>query len=860
MRRVWKSLRDEELPTVRVTSDDDSARKRPGRPSRLVSESQFSATKVEDLTKRERTSRMLHHGLQREKLRTGMPMAEHFLVVGARPTHLTGQQTSPSLEASSPVNPALEVLQPTILFQYPPGPLDEATQAVPGFCFPEGFVPQKIVKKSRRRTKESSHTPSRLAMMAASLLGPKNTPPPEGAAVQPTVTVTEEDFVKRYMRKPAPSSPGPNVGVNSSSSNLAAGSSAAGAPPPLPAQVSGTSLNSTASGGETPNRPTRHGHRRSPSEGEKLMGTLMESYLSAENSFVFLLTGHAELRYGICVMKDYIADANENDIIVQPLCFCVISAAPFLNFHHEFLLSLLQSTPNLCDMVTLDPKILDRLVACAQTAAQPPQPSGALPPPLAARPDGPSAASAPPTTPTLGGPAEKLYAPKNSEEAQRAMSLLEQVMSSQTPSGQSSMSESYELQFSRALLNVIQYCSLSVPDEMQTVEFFIGANATEKIEYRRVNVGFEEESELLMQFSGELLFHVLPVKVIIQLLTAVFLEYKVVLVSPHPKLLTAAVLALIPLCRPFEIAASVIPMMPRSLFPYLDAPVPLLVGMTSPPPQESLSAPDSFFCVVNLNTATLTTTKPLPMLPDQAALIRQLEDFLKRASVPAPPWKGIGYDVPEKLFIPTFDNIQRSSLAGMLQARFSEFVQDFERHCISDVGSSTSTTTVFIKESFVMTKDESQHEFLNAFLDTQMFKVYEDKKLRELDREKTEHRNSLRNGRRSATSRPSREGRPTRVVGGRLQGRGLSANTSDGSGDPSPRPVSSDECDASGSTNNTENENKPEGESAADNGTNGGGAENETNNDDADGAAEESSRPRRHRHHHHSKDSKEPKE
>jgi len=755
LRRVWKSLRDEELPTVRVTSEDDARRKRPQRPGKL---SDFSATNVEDMTNRERTSRMLHHGLQREKLRTGMPMVEKFFIIGAKPSR--GQLSVSSIDPNSPVTTP-EVLQPTILFQYPPGPLDEATQAVPSFCFPEGFVPQKIVKKSRRRTKEGSHTPSRLAMMAANLLGPKASATPD-SVVQPTTTVSEEDFLKRYTRKPA---------------------------------AEGSSSPSMPVAGEPPARPSRH--RRATSDSDKLMNTLSDSYLSSENSFVFLLTGHAELRYGICVQKDYIADANENDIIVQPLCFCIVTAAPFLSFHHEFLLALHQSTSQLCDIVTLAPDRLERLLGQAQVAAQKPLPASAMPPPLNARPDNPDGPVPISVTPPSGssGKLLNLYAPQSVEEAQKAMASLEHL--AQPPTGHSSMSDSYELQFSRALLNIVQYCSLCVPDEQQVLQFFVGCSPIETIECSRPPAGSEEESELLMQYAGEVLFRTLPMKVIIQLLTALLLEYKVILVSPHLKLLTACVLALVPLCRPYEVAASVIPIMPRSLLPYIDAPIPLLVGLTSPPPAESLNALDSFFCTVNLHTAQLTTTKPLPAMPDQANLARNVEEFMKRTSITLPSTRGVGMDVPDKIFVPTLSAPQRSFLSAMFQGHFSEFVQDFERHCISDVGSSTSTTTVFIKESFVMTKDESQHEFLNAFLDTQMFKVYEDKKLRDLDREKTEHRNSLRNGRRSATTRPANERRPTRIVGGRPQGRvtaaaapPTSAESSDASGDMSPEPPS----------------------------------------------------------------------
>jgi len=834
MRRVWKSLRDEELPTVRVSSDDDSARhKRPTRSG--LSESTFTAFKVEDLTKRERTSRMLHHGLQREKLRTGMPMVEHFFIVGAKPSR--GQLSSGT---TSPVS---EVLQPTILFQYPPGPLDEATQAVPTFCFPEGFVPQKIVKKSRRHTKEGTHTPSRLAMMAANLLGTKPSTPVE-SSLQPTVTLNEEDFVKRYNRKTVSNSS--SVTVPNTSSTPSPEVTSCPTPP-----------------NEPPARPTRH-HRRATSDSDRLMTTLSDSYLSSENSFVFLLTGHAELRNGICVMKDYIADANENDIVIQPVCFCIVTAAPFLNFHHDFLIALHKCTPQLCDIITLDPERLERLLLLAETAAQKPVPAAELPPPLNARPDNPDSGSATPVAPTVVTP-RNVCAPKTVEEAQKAMESLDALAKS--PSGQSSMSDSYELQFARALLNIVQYCSLCVPEEQHPLPFYVGCGRVEMIECSRPPQGSEEESELIMQYAGEVLFRALPLKVIIQLLTALLLEYKVVLVSSHPKLLTTAVLALVPLCRPYEVAASIIPIMPKSLLPYLDAPIPLLVGLTAPPPQESINAMDSLFCVVNLHTAQLTTTKPLPALPDQATLIHNVEDFMKHASISQPSSRGLGNDIPEKIFVPTMSVPQRSFLSAMFQGHFTEFVQDFERHCISDVGSSTSTTTVFIKESFVMTKDESQHEFLNAFLETQMFKVYEDKKLRDLDREKTEHRNSLRNGRRCATTRPANEHRPTRNITrpqGRVVAPPTSAASSEDSSETSPAPEltptgepAKDEPSAKGEKIAVEEKTgKEENTTEDDKSTKDDDKSTEDKDDSKDDKSEKDTR-RRHRRHHRTKEPEE---
>ena len=238
---------------------------------------------------------------------------------------------------------------------------------------------------------------------------------------------------------------------------------------------------------------------------------------------------------------------------------------------------------------------------------------------------------------------------------------------------------------------------------------------------------------------------------------------------------------------------------------------------------------------MNLHTAVLQTTRPLPALPEQAALTRMVEDFLKRAAVPQPQWKGLGSDV-DRAFAHTMSVTQLAFLSAIFQGHFSQLVQDFERHCSSDIGSAQSTT-VFLKESFVETKDAREHAFLRAFVDTQMFKVFEDKKLLELDREKTEHRQSLRSGRHCATARPAGERRPSRISGSRPQ---APAGTT-----------------PSGSSSAPETPGVPAG--AADGG--------ESKAEDADSglvrsrSSSKSSRtPRPHRHHHHTKDGAPPDE
>ena len=309
-----------------------------------------------------------------------------------------------------------------------------------------------------------------------------------------------------------------------------------------------------------------------------------------------------------------------------------------------------------------------------------------------------------------------------------------------TLSNVSSMAELMESEMKRALMSMVQYSSLTVPDDTHT---FYLACRSEPFSIVRPSVGLGEESELIQRYALELVFRVVPTKVLLQLLAAILLEYKVIIVSHNYRLLSTFVLGMMPLLRPFEYQSSVIPILPTGLLPYLDAPIPLLVGCTSNPPIKSDSE-ENFF-VLNLHNCSIMATKPVPPLPDGSQLQKSVDDFLKRAGVPSASSKGVGTEVSPKVFSRTMSAMQQTFLGGIFQSHLSEFVFDFERHCISDVGSDSSATiSVFMKESFLETKPENQHEFLDAFLETQMFKCYEDMTLRDLDRRKTEDRNSLR--------------------------------------------------------------------------------------------------------------------
>ena len=731
----WRSLREDDRGSTR------GPRGAPPTPlavpvawGELCPDGAFSPQTVAMLTAKERASRLLHHSRPRERLRTGVPLLDVFAVVGAPPA-LPSPPASPPLSASAPSSSSSTTPPSTpsspagraarVLFQHPPHAAVSAA-ALAEFCFPEGAVPAHATaaRRTHRRTRAGSFTPARLAQMAASLLAP--------AASRHTAAAS------------LPALPAPPADAD------------AGSPTPLR-----RTLGSSSGSGRVPRSTSEvFVWRPAAAAASTATGTSAAAKQAAaadtgndsedDSTFVFLVTGHTHLRYGVCRYVDCGGEADAG-----PLCCCIVSAAPFLALHAAVLATLAADARAVHALVAASPQQRAQWLAAVRAALAP----YAVPEPV------PVPVPVPAKEEEEGK--EESKEEEDEEEIPRVRALsAEESAAAVAALGKDSGDGSESGGAERVLLALGEYAGLVVEDE--SYGFHLATRAA-GFAVVRPTIGLGEETELVHAYAGELVFRVLPTRVLLQVLAAVLLEYKVVVVARHYRLLSTAVLGLVPLLRPFEYPSSVVPILPTSLLPYLDAPVPLLVGCTEPPPQVlaaralsssgTLSGDDSSssssgsegehgeaFLVVNLETGAVAATRPVPALPDGAALQRSVDDFLRRAGVPAAPSRGVGRTVPARVFARTLSPVQQAFLGGIFQSHLAALVHDFAQHCISDVGGDRAapTVSVFMKESYLATRPAAQHAFLDAFLDTQMFKCYEDRTLRDLDRRKTADRNSLR--------------------------------------------------------------------------------------------------------------------
>ncbi|KAE8686060.1 hypothetical protein F3Y22_tig00111086pilonHSYRG00004 [Hibiscus syriacus] len=117
---------------------------------------------------------------------------------------------------------------------------------------------------------------------------------------------------------------------------------------------------------------------------------------------------------------------------------------------------------------------------------------------------------------------------------------------------------------------------------------------------------------------------------ILDVLAGVLLEKQVVVVCPNLGVLSAVVLALIPIIRPFQWQSLLLPVLPVTMLDFLDAPVPFLVGVQDKPADLKMKT-TSNLVQVNLPKKQVKTCY-VPPLPQRKELVSELGPIHSRLS------------------------------------------------------------------------------------------------------------------------------------------------------------------------------------------------------------------------------------
>jgi len=210
---------------------------------------------------------------------------------------------------------------------------------------------------------------------------------------------------------------------------------------------------------------------------------------------------------------------------------------------------------------------------------------------------------------------------------------------------------------------------------------------------------------------------VLSLESILALVAGVLLEKQVVVVCPNLGVLSAIVLSLVPMIRPFQWQSLFLPVLPDRMLDFLDAPVPYIVGIEHK--LADLKMKTSNLVRVNVLKDQVKMCH-LPTLPRRKELVSELGPIHARLSHESSNAKYPVYRCSE---------VQAKAAAEFLNVmkRYLESLcSDLRSYTITNVQSNNDRVSLLLKDSFIDSFPSRDRPFMKQFVDTQLFSVLSD--------------------------------------------------------------------------------------------------------------------------------------
>lgn len=228
----------------------------------------------------------------------------------------------------------------------------------------------------------------------------------------------------------------------------------------------------------------------------------------------------------------------------------------------------------------------------------------------------------------------------------------------------------------------------------------------------------EEEATALSVWTIACLCGSLRLENVLTLFAGALLEKQIVVVSSNLGILSALVLSVIPLIRPYQWQSLLMPVLPNDMLDFLDAPVPYVVGVKKKTTEVQSKLTNSILVDANKNQVKSPT---IPQLPKQKQLYSSLspyhaklvgESFLGR--------KRPVYDCTDVQVEAAKDFL------AVLRSYLDSLCSNLRSHTITNVQSNDDKVSLLLKESFIESFPSRDRPFMKLFLDTQLFSVHTD--------------------------------------------------------------------------------------------------------------------------------------
>ncbi|XP_024626920.1 uncharacterized protein [Medicago truncatula] len=263
-------------------------------------------------------------------------------------------------------------------------------------------------------------------------------------------------------------------------------------------------------------------------------------------------------------------------------------------------------------------------------------------------------------------------------------------------------------------LQAIQYIRHSV-DSLGFKENFLDCSEPTEVNPK---LAAAEEALALSVWTTSTTCRVLSLDSLLALVTGVLLEKQVVIVCPNLGVLSAVVLSLIPLIRPFQWQSLLLPVLPAKMIDFLDAPVPYIVGIQQKPDDLYMKTANLVQVDVMKNQVKMCH---LPRLPKQRELVSQLSPIHARLSSES--------SIARKHPVHRCNEVQAEAATQFLNIMWyylDSLCSDLKSHTITSVQSNNDRVSLLLKDSFIDSFPLRDQPFIKLFVDTQLFTVLSD--------------------------------------------------------------------------------------------------------------------------------------
>nr|XP_010933158.1 uncharacterized protein LOC105053615 isoform X2 [Elaeis guineensis] len=230
-----------------------------------------------------------------------------------------------------------------------------------------------------------------------------------------------------------------------------------------------------------------------------------------------------------------------------------------------------------------------------------------------------------------------------------------------------------------------------------------------------------EEALALSIWTIATVCRALSLESVLALFAGALLEKQVVVICPNLGVLSAIVLSVIPMIRPFEWQSLLLPVMPRKMLDFLDAPVPFIVGIQHKTADNKIKSAN--IIQVNVSKDQVKTCS-LPQLPRYKELVSDLGPIHARLSCEN--------SIAKRHPVYRCSEVQAEAAGhflSVMKGYLESLCSNLRSHTITNVQSNNDKVSLLLKDSFVDSFPVKDRPFIKLFVETQLFSVLSDSRL-----------------------------------------------------------------------------------------------------------------------------------